>query len=893
MAIIPAKSESKSKQHAAGVRFRQRKISVKQPLTIFKQRELPSLDASELEPSQIHHLNSNTIGQPPRDIHAVETGVDKNEEEEVHLQKVINAAQKALTSSSAAAASSSSNKLSDLYIPTPDASKTWPEAGKYYKDQKFKEPESYVKFSATVEDTVGVEYNMDEEDEVFFKETLSKKLPTSKKKSETNLAKCTELEFETVCDKLEKTIETRQPFLSMDPTNILSYEEMSSYIIDQFESTIKTSNPYVESSGGNLDYLSTSTLKERLSKELNYSPFTTIFDKDQDHTPLVRPISKLLELFGRAIYEHWKNRKIKRKGRSIQPTLRFEDPNANEKDNDSDPYICFRRREFRQVRKTRRADTVGAERIRLLQKSLHRARDLIMGVCEREILNLDNLHAELDVFKLRCEAKNLKRELGIKGDDYLFFPHKKRKVVKPKEDEEEKEKRKEKKRQEAEATAKGHQQQSSSQQQQQQQHQQHQQQQQLQQQQSNQQQEGASNNQPYIKLPAAKIPDMDLVTVSNVLKEKNDTIKRAVFEKLRKRKEQDKGFVNLTDEPYEPMFDISTNDQTVEPSHIPYSSIAATNFYQLNTSNYLSESLKSLLKDSKPLPGVRTFKGENGELIPTKAFPHISSLLHEKMSNHKYNSTSYIAKLLHNIEINNFDQYTHGFVKESALEMQQDEDDNAKLSEPIFRWRKRAGRANRMFLDRRGQQTPDIVDEFFDLSNDVGDAPNVYESKLDTLKRLKSNWKFDTDLSATQKGVLEPFSLDPSHLNNISDDTQAIRFGSMLLSKSYGLLKESVQQKQQSYLQQQRMRVLQQQQQLTNRQSQQHLASSQKHNQAQQQSPPPSQQQQQQQQQHHQQAQKRLTPSQPKSSTNTVNNNPKPLSPAQNSINKPSAPRIH
>ena len=84
--------------------------------------------------------------------------------------------------------------------------------------------------------------------------------------------------------------------------------------------------------------------------------------------------------------DHWKQRKIERKGQSIQPSLKFEDPNANEKENDADPYICFRRREIRQTRKTRRADSLGAERIRLLQKSLHYARDLVLSVCQREIL---------------------------------------------------------------------------------------------------------------------------------------------------------------------------------------------------------------------------------------------------------------------------------------------------------------------------------------------------------------------------------------------------------------------------------------------------------------------------------------------------------------------------
>lgn len=98
--------------------------------------------------------------------------------------------------------------------------------------------------------------------------------------------------------------------------------------------------------------------------------------------------------------------------------------------------------------------------------------------------------------------------------------------------------------------------------------------------------------------------------------------------------------------------------------------------------------------------------------------------------------------------------------------------------------------------------------------------PNVYDSKIDSIKRMDSNWKFDNDLTEYQRGALDPFGMDPSKLNSISDDTQSIRFGAMLLSKSYGLLRESVNQR---YLQQARMRALQQQQLATKQQQQQQM----------------------------------------------------------------------
>lgn len=787
MAVLPAKNTGNGKQHASGARFRQRKISVKQPLTIYRQKDLPTLDSSnELEPSQVHHLNAN--GQQQRDIHAIETGVDKNEEDEVHLQQVINAAQKALLGSKESENVKVNVPDKAVYIPTPDASKVWADAKRYYNDQVFKEPESYIKFSATVEDTVGVEFNMDEEDENFLQELNKKK------------EKCTEVEFEIICDKLEKTIDERQPFLSMDTSTILSYKELYTYIIEEFKNS-NNSNAYSQS-GQNLKYLSTTSLKEKLAKELKYDEFETLFDKNpEDIANKARPVPKLFELFGESIYGHWKDRKIVRKGKAIHPILKFEDPSANEKENDNDPYICFRRREFRQARKTRRADTLGVERIRLLQKSMHRARELFLSISQRELLKLEQWETEHEIFKLRSQGKNLKRAVGIKGDDYLFYSHKRKKVIKTREEEAELRKKFEKKKIDAPQAAVSKDKLVTP------------------------QEATTSSTQPYVKLPPSKIPDMDLVTVSLVLKEKNETIKRAVLEKLRKRKEQDKGFVNVTDDPYQPYFNISTNGTTKELSHIPYSSIAAANFHQISTTNFMSESLKRLLEDDKkPLPGMKSFRGSNGELIPSKAFPHLLTLLQDKINNNKYNSVGYIAQLLSNIETHNFSAYNTGYGH------QQREEDEGKLSDPIFRLRKRAGRSGRTFIDRRGLITRpnDVIDEFLTFDDDedamdIDSTPNVYDSKYDTINRLDSRWRFDYDLSESQQGELDPFSLDPSRLNCISDDTQSIRFGSMLLSKSYGLLRESVHLKQQLFIQQAKMRALQQQS-LASKQQQQQQA---------------------------------------------------------------------
>ena len=441
-------------------------------------------------------------------------------------------------------------------------------------------------------------------------------------------------------------------------------------------------------------------------------------------------------------------RKIERKGKTIQPTLKFEDPNSNEKENDNDPYICFRRREFRQARKTRRADTIGAERIRLMQKSLHRARDLIMSVSEREILKLDNFQAEHELFKARCATKACKRELNIKVTNTCSFHIKRRKlfVLKMK-----KGRRREKKKQDQELALK---QQQALQQQQQQPPQPP--------QQAPSKQDGTSTSQPYVKLPPAKVPDMDLVTVSLVLKEKNETIKRAVLEKLRKRKEHDKGFINLTDDPYEPFFDISTN-RAEELSHIPYSSIAATHYHQFNTSNYMNDQLKSYLK-RKTFTWCKTFWVLTGSWYRRRHFHICCRCLRKSIRRRVGILNGYCKAWRRKILV-----HTPMALKMLSQKKQMN------LLWRFPRIRRRVGRAGRVFLDHQ-QEYPQP--NFLQDTDRVGGIPDVY-CKEDAIKRLQSKWKFDTEYKTT-----EPFSLDPSKLNGISPSTQSIRFGSMLLNRT-------------------------------------------------------------------------------------------------------------
>lgn len=108
---------------------------------------------------------------------------------------------------------------------------------------------------------------------------------------------CTEDEFEEVMNFFEETTATKQPFAAVDNSPVLAYEE---------------------------------------------------FEADFDDT-----IRESARRFAKDIYLHWKQARLVQNNRPLMPSLKFE---TNQETDDADPYVCFRRREVRQVRKTRGRD---------------------------------------------------------------------------------------------------------------------------------------------------------------------------------------------------------------------------------------------------------------------------------------------------------------------------------------------------------------------------------------------------------------------------------------------------------------------------------------------------------------------------------------------------------
>ena len=116
----------------------------------------------------------------------------------------------------------------------------------------------------------------------------------------------------------------------------------------------------------------------------------------------------------KAAYEYWKSRRQEMGNKPLHPTLKFE---THQETDDTDPYVCFRRREARQTRKTRARDTKVTETLKRLRRELEDGRQLILLAYEREMSKRELLHMDRAVFEERARLKHVKTKLKIKEPD--------------------------------------------------------------------------------------------------------------------------------------------------------------------------------------------------------------------------------------------------------------------------------------------------------------------------------------------------------------------------------------------------------------------------------------------------------------------------------------------
>ncbi|KAG4429648.1 hypothetical protein IFR05_014869 [Cadophora sp. M221] len=170
-------------------------------------------------------------------------------------------------------------------------------------------------------------------------------------------SKCSEDDFEKLMEIFEDKHDSEIPFASVDGT-ILPYDDMKSLITQRFAG---------------------------------------------------RALS-----FAKDVFEYWKSRRQATNNHPLQPKLKEE---VDQNKDDTDPYVCFRRRDVRQTRKTRARDTQSVEKLKRLRRELEEANSIVVLTHERELSKQQFVLLEKTIFLERAKVKEAKVRLGIKTDD--------------------------------------------------------------------------------------------------------------------------------------------------------------------------------------------------------------------------------------------------------------------------------------------------------------------------------------------------------------------------------------------------------------------------------------------------------------------------------------------
>ncbi|KNE56609.1 hypothetical protein AMAG_02399 [Allomyces macrogynus ATCC 38327] len=477
-------------------KFRTRKLDAR--------RTLPVLRASQLK-----DLNDATT--LTRTLTEVATGVEKEEEKELHLQ--------------AAISSFATTGASGVYIPTPDANQTIPEeeylrlhprrtapttgvATLAAKDSPPPTsdayppclPRSLIRYSTQVEDAIGCSYNVDDEDAAWlhaFRDgfavgksavldsaigaasapavnaaavvsppakkrarTKSPASPQKAAKAATAAASAaaaadapvpprpalTDDLFERCMHVLEALMNDRTGWMLTTPgfeqeleqADLITITEALAAVQDRPDLAGSPSSPTSASfsSMASLSALPTAARDAIDPVEPVETPFNATALSEAraagsaaaasalSHITLPLPSPATSSAAHVAwwlphIYPWWSHRRRTRRNRPLAPIVRIEDPNPR---NETDPYVCFRKRETKVMRKTRRSDAQAGTHLRKLRGELAMARALLALVHARESARTQVLVRDRSVFEARVQLRAVKRKLGVNDEKEFERP---------------------------------------------------------------------------------------------------------------------------------------------------------------------------------------------------------------------------------------------------------------------------------------------------------------------------------------------------------------------------------------------------------------------------------------------------------------------------------------
>ncbi|WWC88395.1 uncharacterized protein L201_003306 [Kwoniella dendrophila CBS 6074] len=405
------------------------RVTNKTKLLIYKGTDKVDLGAAETIVWESNESSGSAHSEQTKHQHVGAIGVESGELLEHHLQAALSSASlfhssdkpnspsdKGTSDTTATATTSTLKPTSSLnyHIPTPDATGLVrdDQFEPLYQATKYVEPVNYIRFSDTVEESSGgwggLGYCMDDKDFKWLNEFNSKQEGTSGTSSSTttngdhklNGSPQTPLK-ETNGTTAGRGMRAKGKEKEKDkndglPTSLSISEDTFEYIMGVLEKYAEDSVPMLHT---NISLLPPFSSVEPLFS----NPIPTSF-LPSNEVPKGLPDLKVLCRMARNVYSHWKVRREEREGKSIMPALNYDETN------DNDPYVCFRRRDIRATRKTRRTDNYSIEQFQKIQAELRLAHNLASMVVKREQAKKKLYKQDKEVWEAKWKLFEIKRK---------------------------------------------------------------------------------------------------------------------------------------------------------------------------------------------------------------------------------------------------------------------------------------------------------------------------------------------------------------------------------------------------------------------------------------------------------------------------------------------------
>ena len=271
----------------------------------------------------------------------VETGVDKDEEGEVHLQAVIASTAAYMARNAAASGSGSSGggrsdkgKKPEASIPTRGSVKIPEEEYRHLYEPGYTIPVSYIRFSDTVEDCIkgAYYYTMDEDDEDWLEDYNAQFDASSKSKGAPAAVASTSSSSTTngVEDDAMSGRGTRSKGKAVDrngggpsPTGASISNGTAGLGLEALPAP--TSPLSEDDFELVMEMFETATDQRAPMTHVNLSLLPGLNDFDPDFSNPLKPHLAKLRPYAKEVYPHWRQRRVARGGKPIIPQLDVSD----------------------------------------------------------------------------------------------------------------------------------------------------------------------------------------------------------------------------------------------------------------------------------------------------------------------------------------------------------------------------------------------------------------------------------------------------------------------------------------------------------------------------------------------------------------------------------------